>query len=145
MRFAEVFLRLGSSLVGWMMLYTYLVWMAALHAMGCGPEGDEMHRVLLGIGPLALILALTLRLTRPFPDIYRLLSRLAWPLALLAPFAIRNVWIAFERTRLGGLSICTGHAPTTFDLIWAPAQFLILCVLGAMLVMLVRDARVEKT
>ena len=83
MRFAEVFLRLGSSLVAWMMVFTYLVWMAALHAMGCGPDGDEMHRVLLGIGPLALAMALALRSTRPFPDIHRMLCRLAWPAALL--------------------------------------------------------------
>ena len=34
MRFAEVFLRLGSSLVGWMLIYTYAVWLAALSVAG---------------------------------------------------------------------------------------------------------------
>ena len=100
MRFAEVFLRLGASLVGWMMVFTYLVWMAALHAMGCGPDGDAMHRVLLGVGPLALALSLALRSTRPFPDIQRMLGRLVWPAALLGLFGLKNIWIVFERTHV---------------------------------------------
>ena len=49
MRFAEVFLRLGSALVAWMLLFTHFLWLAALHAMGCGPDGAEMHKLLLGL------------------------------------------------------------------------------------------------
>lgn len=144
MRFAEVFLRLGCSLVAWMLVYTWAVWLAALHAMGCGPEGDEMHRVLLGVGLLAVPMGLALRLTRPFPEIHRLLSRLALPLALLAPFVLRNIWNVFERTHLDGHAICAEMAPSTFHLIWAPAQFLIVCLLAALLINEWRSARVEK-
>ena len=144
MRFAEVFLRLGSSLVGWMMVFTYLVWMAALHAMGCGPDGDEMHRVLLGVGPLALVMALALRSTRPFLDIHRMLGHLAWPAALLGLLALKNIWVVFERTHVGGLAICAEEAPSTLQLIWAPAQFFIVVALAIVLVMLRRDLRVEK-
>ena len=143
MRFAEVFLRLGSSLVAWMMVFTYLVWMAALHAMGCGPDGDEMHRVLLGIGPLALAMALALRSTRPFPDIHRMLCRLAWPAALLGLFALKNIWVVFERTHLDGLAICAQQAPSTLQLIWAPAQFFVVLALAALLIALRHGVRVE--
>jgi hypothetical protein len=90
MRFAEVFLRLGSSLVGWMLVYTYTVWLAALHVMGCGPDGDGMHRLLFGLAPFAVVMALPLRLTRPFPDIQRMLSWLGVPIILLLPFVLRN-------------------------------------------------------
>lgn len=143
MRFAEVFLRLGASLVGWMMVFTYLVWMAALHAMGCGPDGDAMHRVLLGVGPLALAMAFLLRATRPFPDIHRMLCRLAWPAALLGLFALKNTWVVFARTHLDGLATCTQQAPSTLDLIWAPAQLFVVLALAVLLVMLRREVRVE--
>ena len=142
MRFAEVFLRLGASLVGWMMVFTYLVWMAALHAMGCGPDGDAMHRVLLGIGPLALAMSLALRSTRPFPDIHRMLGRLVWPAALLGLFGLKNIWIVFERTHFDGLAICAQQEPTTLQMIWAPAQFCIVLALAVILLVLRRDDRI---
>ena len=144
MRFAEVFLRLGFSLVAWMMIYTYAVWMAALHEIGCGPEGDEMHRVLLGVALLALAMAFALRLTRPFPDIHRMLGRLVWPLALLGPFAVKNTWVVYQRTNLDGLAICAEMTPSTLQIIWAPAQFFAILVLGALLVALRRSDRVAK-
>ena len=144
MRFAEVFLRLGFSLVAWMMIYTYAVWMAALHEIGCGPEGDEMHRVLLGVALLALVMALALRLTRPFPDIHRMLGHLVWPLALLGPFALKNIWVVYQRTNLDGLAICAEVTPSTLQIIWAPAQFFAILVLGALFVALRRSDRVAK-
>ncbi len=143
MRFAEVFLRLGCSLVAWMFVYTYAIWLAALHAMGCGPDGDEMHRVLLGVGIIAAAMAFALRLTRPFADIHRMLSRLAVPLALLAPFALGNVWSVFRQANLGGSSTCAQTAASAFDLIWAPAQFIVVSTLVTVLVTEWRAARVE--
>jgi hypothetical protein len=44
-----------------MVLYAYFLWLAALAAMGCGPDGDEMHRLMLGLTPFACGFALTLR------------------------------------------------------------------------------------
>jgi hypothetical protein len=144
-RFAEVFLRLGSSLVGWMMVYTWLVWMAALHAMSCGPEGDEMHRVLLGLAPFTVVMGLLLRMTRPLPDVHRLLARLGIPLLLLLPFAVRNIWNVFDRTNIDGLAICSANTAATTDQIWAPAQFLVLVVLAFLVIRIWRDGQIEKT
>jgi hypothetical protein len=143
MRFAEVFLRLGSSLVGWMLIYTYAVWLAALHAMGCGPDGDAMHRLLLGLAPFTVAMALLLRLTGPFEDIHRLLSRLGIPLALLLPFVVKNIWTVFERTNLGGLAICSESAPATVQQIWAPVQFLTVIVLAIVVTGVWRATRIE--
>ena len=54
MRFSEVFLRLGVSLVSWIVLYAYLLWLAVAGKVGCGPDGDEVFRLLLGLAPLGL-------------------------------------------------------------------------------------------
>lgn len=144
MRFAEVFLRLGCSLVAWMLVFTYAVWVAALHAMSCGPDGDAMHRLLLGLAPFTVAMALLLRLTRPFADIHRMLSYLGIPLLLLLPFAARNVWNVFDRTWLEGLAICSADAPGTVHQIWAPAQFLAVIALALLVIGVWRDARIEK-
>ena len=144
MRFAEVFLRLGCSLVGWMLVFTHIVWLAALHAMSCGPEGDAMHRLLLGLAPFTVAMALLLRMTRPFADVHRLLSRLGILLLLLLPFALRNIWIVFNRSNLAGLAICSDTAANTIQQFWAPAQFLTVCLLAFMVIGVWRDARVEK-
>jgi hypothetical protein len=144
MGFAEVFLRLGCALVGWMLVYTYTVWMAALHVMGCGPDGDEMHGLLLGLLPVAVIMALLLRVTQPFPDIQRLLSWLGVPLALLLPFALWNTWNVFERATLDGLAICTNDTATSFHQIWAPAQFIGICLVAFFVARNWRNARIEK-
>ena len=144
MRFAEVFLRLGSAFVGWMLLYTYFVWLAALHEMGCGPDGDEMHSVLLGLAPFTVVVALTIRTTRPIPEIHRLLSRLGIPLALLLPFALKNVWAVFSRSNLEQLAICSEDAPTSLHLAWAPVQLVAIILLALLVVQAWRETRIEK-
>lgn len=144
MRFAEVFLRLGCSLVAWMLVYTFVVWLAALHAMGCGPDGDEMHRLLLGLAPIAAGCAFMLRLTRPFPEIHRMLGWLGVPVLLLLPFAMRNIWTAFSRTAIDGLSVCTNETSSMWQQIWAPAQFVALMLIVLLAAAVWRDARIEK-
>jgi hypothetical protein len=144
MRFAEVFLRLGCSLVGWMLVFTYTVWLAALHAMSCGPDGDAMHRLLLGLAPFTVAMALLLRMTRPFADVHRLLSRLGILLLLLLPFALKNIWAVFSRSNLADLAICSDDAAATIQQIWAPAQFLTVFLLAWLVIGVWRDTRVEK-
>ena len=141
MRFAEVFLRLGCALVAWMVTFAYVVWLAALHAMGCGPDGDEIYRLLLGMAPAAALMALLLRVTHPFNEIHRMLSWLAVPLALLLPFVVRNVWNVLETVNLNGAAICAATEPPGWQQIWAPAQFLAVLVIVVLVVKVWRDAR----
>jgi hypothetical protein len=140
-RFAEVLLRLGCSLVAWMVVYAYAVWLAALHAMACGPDGDEMHRLLLGLAPATCILALMLRLTRPFAEIHRLLSWLGVPVALLLIAGLHNVWAVFARSNLNASSICGEAAPAGWQIVWAPAQIAAMLVISVILVSVWRQAR----
>lgn len=132
MRFAEVFLRLGCAMVAWMMIYTYVLWLAALHAMGCGPDGDHMHQLLLGLAPAAAAFAFVLRVSRPFPDIHRMLSWLGAPLVLLLYFCLRNTWRVFDRVTLNGAAICGDGAPADWQSAWAPVQLAALTIIAVL-------------
>lgn len=126
MRFAEVFLRLGCALVAWMLLYTFYLWLAAAHNIGCGPDADEMHRVLLGLAPFSAAAAVALRVTRPFAEVHKMMRWLGVPLLLLLPFCLRTVWSVFEAVNLNGTGICTANSPATWQLYWAPVQLIAL-------------------
>jgi len=128
MRFAEVFLRIGSALVAWMVLYAHFLWLVALSVVGCGPDGDEMLRLLLGLAPITIGMAVVLSATRPFPEIHSMLRWLGVPLLLLLPFAIRSAWLVFSRVVYDSTAACTDSAPTTWQLVWAPVQIIVVGV-----------------
>lgn len=132
MQFAEVFLRLGSGLVAWMMLYAHLLWLAALHAMGCGPDGDEMHNLLLVLAPITIGTAFVIRATRPLHDIHGILRWLGIPLFLLMPFALRSTWDVFVRVNQESLAICGPGTPGGWQPYWAGLQVLTLTVVTYM-------------
>jgi hypothetical protein len=143
-QFAEVFLRLGTSLVAWMMLYAHFLWLAALYAMGCGPDGDEMHRLLLGLAPFTCGFALLLRVTRPFADIHSILRWFGVPLLLLMPFAIRSVWQVFQSVNVEGSAICAADAPATWQSLWAPVQLITLLLVTYMVIKVWRSVVGDK-
>ncbi len=124
MNFAEVFLRLGSSLVAWMMLYAYVLWLAALNSLGCGPDGDEMHRLLLGMAPTACGFVFLVGVTRSLADVHSIIRWLAGPLLLLAPIALMSIWKVLLRANLESLSICSNNPIALWERAWAPVQFL---------------------
>ena len=122
MRFAEVFLRLGSALVAWMVIYAHFLWLAVLFRLGCGPDGDEMHRLLLGLAPVTIGVAFALRATRPINEIHSMLRWLAVPLLLLLPFIGQSIWEAIEATFVDDSAFCASAPPSVWQLAWAPAQ-----------------------
>jgi len=124
MRFAEVFLRLGSSLVGWMVIYAHFLWLAVLFRLGCGPDGDAVHKVLLGLAPLAVGFALALRATRPIQEVHSILRWLGVPLVLLSPFIGRSIWQAVDTVFVNELSFCAAVPPKAWQIAWAPIQIL---------------------
>ncbi len=133
MRFAEVFLRLGVALVAWMVLYAHTLWLAALYAIGCGPDGDEMHRLLLGLMPITCGASFLLRATRPFAEIHSMLRWLGVPLLLLLPFALRSIWHTFRPVNLEAAAICASGPPTTWQLLWSPLQVVTLLIVAYMI------------
>ena len=144
MRFAEVLLRLGTSLVAWMMLYAHFLWLAALYALGCGPDGDEMHRLLLGLAPFSCGFAFLLRVTRPLADIHSILRWLGVPLLLLLPFAIRSVWQVFQSVNVEASAICAADTPTTWQSLWAPVQLITLLLVTYMVIKVWRSVARDK-
>ena len=133
MRFAEVFLRMGSALVAWMVLYAYVLWLAALYKIGCGPDGDELHRLLLGMAVIAIGASLLIKVTQAFSEVHKMLRWLGIPLLLLIPFALRSVWSILQTVNLGSSVICSNEISTTWQLLWAPFQALTLVIVVFML------------
>lgn len=144
MRFAEAFLRLGSALVAWMMLYAYFLWLAAVYVMGCGPDGDEMHRLLLGMAPFICGFAVVLNVTQPFGEIQRILRWLALPLALLSPFVVRSIWQVVQTVNVARQSLCVDEAPALWQILWAPTHAATLAVVSYVLVRVWRAAEETK-
>ena len=141
MSFAEVFLRLGVSLVGWMVLYAYLLWLAAARVAGCAADGGEMYAVLLGLALLAAPSGFAVRATRPFAEVHALLRWLAVPLALLAPLALATVWQVFGRVHGEGTALCSALAPPAWQQAWVAVQ---LAALGTIFVVLARLWRAHR-
>ena len=134
MRFAEVFLRLGCALVAWMMLYAWVFWLAALHAIGCGPDGAELHGLLLAMAILAVGFSFLLKVVDTFSDIQKIMRWLGAPLLLLLPFALRSVWTIFQAVNLEGSAICVQAIPSAWQVAWAPMQTVALIVVAYKLV-----------
>jgi len=143
MQFAEVFLRMGTSLVAWMMLYAHFLWLAALYAMGCGPDGAEMHGLLLGMAPVTVGFAFLLRSTRPFAEIHSMLRWLGVPLLLLLPFVIRSVWQVFQAVNIDSSAICADASPATWQVLWAPIQLVVLLLCAYMVINIWRSVKAD--
>lgn len=130
MRFAEVFLRLGTALVAWMMLFAYTLWLAAAYVVGCGPDGDEMHRLLLGLAPFTCGFVFLTRVTRPFADIHAMLRWLGVPIGLLSLLGLRTIWSVAVQVNKDGAAICGEATPAFWELAWAPVQLFALLLIG---------------
>ena len=116
------------------MLFAHFLWLAAVHVIGCGPDGDELQRVLLGLAPVTCIFAALVGMTRPFVDIHAILAWLKLPLGILILLALRTVWGTTIRVNMEGLALCGRGEPSTWELLWSPVQFAV-CVLVVVLVM----------
>lgn len=143
MRFAEVFLRIGSALVAWMVLYAHFLWLMALSAIGCGPDGDEMLRLLLGLAPVTVVMAISLRVTRPFSEIHSMLRWLGVPLLLMLPFSLRSIWLIFSMVVYDSTAVCAASPPPTWQLVWAPVQILVVGVASYCVIHVWRTARAD--
>ena len=140
MRFSEVFLRLGCALVAWMMLYAHFVWLAALGGIGCGPDGDELHRVLLALVPVTIACAFLLRVTGPLEEIHRILRWLGLPLAALMLAGTYQVFAVSRSVYAGGLGICSEQAAGAWHWLWGPAQLLAIVFSAAVIAQMWRRA-----
>jgi beta-lactamase regulating signal transducer with metallopeptidase domain len=127
-----------------MVMYAYFLWLAAAYVIACGPDGDEMHRLLLGLVPFVGGFAFALQVTRPFTEIHSMLRWLGVPLFLLLPFALRSVWNVFQTVNLNAAAICTDHVPPTWQTSWAPLQMITLLFALYMIVRVWRSVAQDK-
>jgi hypothetical protein len=134
LRFADIFLRLGTSLVAWMVLYAYLVWLAALRAMGCGADGAEMHQLVLAMSIISCPVVFLTRATSTMPEVHSLLRWLGVPLLILMPFGLLSAWDVFSRANGRSLSICTNSTAQPWEQLWAPMQFTAVVIIASMLI-----------
>jgi hypothetical protein len=132
MRFSEVFLRLGCALVAWMVLYAHFVWLAALGSIGCGPDGDELHRVLMFFVPITIGFAFLIPMTRPLEEVHRILRWLGLPLAALMVAGTYQVFVISGPVYAAGQGICSTGNAAGWHQVWGAAQMLAIVVCAAM-------------
>ncbi len=125
-------LRLGCSMVAWLVVYTHLLWLATLRVINCSSDGDAMWRLLLGFAPVALGFATLLQLSRRLPAVHEILRWAAAPLVLLIPLAIAAILPTLTTSTLGAEAICS-EPMQPWHRWWAPLQLFtigLLCVLA---------------
>ncbi len=132
MRFSEVFLRLGAGLVAWILLLTYFIWLGVVGRVGCGPDGDELHRLVLVLAPFALGSAFLLRATRPLGEVHGILRWGIVLLALLLPSAIYAVWTVTGKVWIAKEGICGPDVALFWEQAWPVAQVAILVIIAVL-------------
>ena len=121
MNAAELFLRLGCAMVGWLMVFTHLLWLGTLRVVTCNSDGDAMWRMLLALAPLAVLFSFALTLTRKLSAVHSMLRWGIVPTVLLSVLALLAVWPALQNTTLAGVPIC-GVENVSWHPWWAPVQ-----------------------
>lgn len=115
MRLTEIFLRLGSSLVGWMMLGAYVLWLAAAGRIACDGDPDSLYLLLLYAAPVAVIFTQMTKLTRTIPYVHRTMRWIAVLPLLLLPGAAMTIYGAARSAYTDGSGPCgTGDASVWF-------------------------------
>lgn len=121
MNAAELFLRLGCTMVGWLMVFTHLLWLGTLRVVTCNSDGDAMWRMLLALAPLAVMFSFTLTLTRKLSAVHSMLRWGIAPTVLLSALALLAVWPALQNVTLAGEPICAIE-DVGWHAWWAPVQ-----------------------
>lgn len=141
MRLAEVFLRIGCSLVGWMILVAYVLWLAVAGHAACDGDPVELYRLLLFAAPIASVLTLMIRLTHPLPEIHQMMRWIGIFPALFVPNATMTIIAAFRAAYVSATGPCgIGSAPTWFGA-WPIVQAIALLACLAIVVFNWRPAR----
>lgn len=130
MRFAEIFLRLGASLVGWMVIIAYLLWLAVTQRIDCAATGDGLYTLLLFAGPPAACLSLMTLATKPMTDIQAILRWLGVIPALLLPLALMAVFDVAYSVHVTREPLCGNSTIGFWQLAFAPVVLMSMAVMG---------------
>jgi hypothetical protein len=112
-----------------MVIYTHLIWTATIKTVGCGAEGDEIWRLLLGFAPFAIGASLLLGVSKKLPEVHKIIRWFGAPLLLLLPLALLAVWPTFITVTLGTDGICDPSEIPGWHTWWAPVQLFTLSLI----------------
>jgi hypothetical protein len=126
MSLAELFARLGTSVVLWLCIYAWLIWTATLRVATCNTSGDDLWALVLGFGVFVAGLSPLLALTRTLPEVHAMVRHFAWPLVLLLPLAAAPVWTAWVGSTFAAAPLCAVAPAASWHPWWAPLQSLML-------------------
>ena len=86
---AAVFLRLGTTLVAFMVLITHLLMLAIVPQTKCtGGDGADIWMAVFALSPLTFVFALLLLVSRPLKSVVPMLKWGCLPMVLLLPLAL---------------------------------------------------------
>lgn len=135
---ASIFLRLGVTLVAYMVLFFHLLLLGLVPQLKCNGDEPAIWVVTFFTAVVAFIFALSLLASRPLKTVVQTLKWGCVPLVLLLPFALLAVLPIFGSTTLGSASICPGisaYSNLVWQQAWAPLQ------MGLLLIIAVQVAR----
>ena len=126
-----------------MLLYTHFIWLSAIRQIECGPNSEEMYRLLLLLVPFSLCSALLIRLSRPFSEVHSILRWLGVPLSVLMLTGAYNVWLFARGAYFLKLAPCHAGDLETWHVVWVPAQALVLLVTAIAMLRMWRNAAAD--
>jgi len=129
MTVAEVLLRIGCTIVAWLLLYTHCLWLSVVQQVGCGSDADALWRLLLGLIPITVTFGLLIGAANKVSSVQATLRLGAIPLLILLPLALSAVWPTFTTSTLGNQPIC-GIRDVAWHQWWAPVQLAVLVFIG---------------
>ena len=115
-------------MVGWLMVFTHLLWLATIRVVSCDTDADTMWRMLLALAPLAMAFSFLLQLTRKIGAVHSMLRWGLVPTIGLSVLAFVAVWPFFINTTLGGEPICA-VPDVAWHVWWAPLQLTAIALL----------------
>ena len=124
----EILLKLGSCLVGWMVVYAHLIWTATLRVVGCGGDGDEFWRLLLFFVPITIGASFLLSATTQLKEVHQTVKKLALPVVILLPLAAWPVWNSLLSATINSQSLCGNGVVAFWHPWWAPLQLITLVI-----------------
>ena len=134
MSFAEIMLRVGLAVGGWLILIGNMLLVGVLRFADCDPETDEMWRGTLLFGVLAGAAIAASGFGLKWKKEVRFLAAIG---GLLSLYAAPVIGAGLLETTIGGAALCSvagqtppgvdlsEFAPTQIEKIWAPVQAIV--------------------
>ena len=130
---ASIFLRLGITLVAYMVLVFHLMLLALVPQLKCNGDEPAIWVLTFFTAAIAFIFALCLLASRPLKSIVQMLRWGCLPIVALWPFALIAVLPVFGGSTLGGAPICPGisaYSNLVWQQAWAPLQMGLLLIIA---------------